>query len=243
MNLESPEGEVLLINKPLTWTSFDVVNKVRWLSKAKKVGHAGTLDPLATGLLILCSGKKTKTIELIQSDEKEYTGTFYLGATTPSFDLETEIDQQFDISHLTEEAIRNTFKKFTGAIQQIPPMHSAIKQGGKRAYVSARKGETLELPPRSLSIPEFELTGCELPLIHFRVVCSKGTYIRALARDIGQDLGVGAYLHALCRTRIGNYFLKDAYSIEDVISHYQLKKEKLKESKKEDSNNQQDTSI
>ncbi|MFN0188893.1 MAG: tRNA pseudouridine(55) synthase TruB [Bacteroidia bacterium] len=243
MNLESPEGEVLLINKPLTWTSFDVVNKVRWLSKAKKVGHAGTLDPLATGLLILCSGKKTKTIELIQSDEKEYTGTFYLGATTPSFDLETEIDQQFDISHLTEEAIRNTFKKFTGDIQQIPPMHSAIKQGGKRAYVSARKGETLELPPRSLSIPEFELTGCELPLIHFRVVCSKGTYIRAFARDIGQDLGVGAYLHALCRTRIGNYFLKDAYSIEDVISHYQMKKEKLKESKKEDSNNQQDTSI
>ena len=243
MNLESPEGEVLLINKPLTWTSFDVVNKVRWLSKAKKVGHAGTLDPLATGLLILCSGKKTKTIEQIQSNEKEYTGTFYLGATTPSFDLETEVDQQFDISHLTEEAIRNSFKKFTGDIQQIPPMHSAIKQGGKRAYVSARKGETLELPPRSLSIPEFELTGCELPLIHFRVVCSKGTYIRALARDIGQDLGVGAYLHALCRTRIGSYLLKDAYSIEDVITHYQLKKEKLRELDKEISNNQQDTTI
>ena len=137
--------------------------------------------------------------------------------------------------------IRNSFKKFTGDIQQIPPMHSAIKQGGKRAYVSARKGESLDLPPRSLSIPEFELTRCEFPLIHFRVVCSKGTYIRALARDIGQDLGAGAYLHALCRTRIGNYLLKDAYSIEDVITHYQLKKEKLRELDKEKSNNQQDT--
>ena len=225
MNLESPEGVILLMNKPLNWTSFDVVNKVRWLSKAKKVGHAGTLDPLATGLLILCSGKKTKTIDEIQATEKEYTGTFFLGATTPSFDLETEIDQKFDISHITEADIRKTLQKCTGKIHQIPPMHSAIKLGGKRAYSAARSGETMELPPRELFIREFELTGSELPLIHFRVVCSKGTYIRALARDLGKELGAGAYLHALCRTKIGEYSLSDAYTIEQVIEHYQKKKE------------------
>jgi len=225
MNLESPEGVVLLMNKPLNWTSFDVVNKVRWLSKAKKVGHAGTLDPLATGLLILCTGKKTKTIEEIQATEKEYTGTFFLGATTPSFDLETEVDQKFDISHITEVDIRKAILKFTGTIQQVPPMHSAIKLGGKRAYAAARSGETLELQPRELFIREFEVTGCELPLVHFRVVCSKGTYIRALARDIGKELGAGAYLHALCRTKVGDYSLSDAYTIDQVIEHYQKKKE------------------
>lgn len=225
MNLESPEGVVLLMNKPLKWTSFDVVNKVRWLSKAKKVGHAGTLDPLATGLLILCTGKKTKSIDQIQAAEKEYTGTFFLGATTPSFDLETEVDQNFDISHLTETDIRQTFLKFIGSIQQVPPMHSAIKLGGKRAYTAARSGQTLELQARELYIREFELTGCELPLVHFRVVCSKGTYIRALARDVGKELGAGAYLHTLCRTKIGDYSLSDAYTIEQVIDHYQKKKE------------------
>jgi tRNA pseudouridine55 synthase len=225
MNLESPEGVVFLMNKPLKWTSFDVVNKVRWLSKAKKVGHAGTLDPLATGLLILCTGKKTKTIEQIQAAEKEYTGTFFLGATTPSFDLETEIDQKFDISHITEADIRKAIQKFTGTIQQVPPMHSAIKLGGKRAYTAARSGQTMDLQPRELFIREFELTGCELPFIHFRVVCSKGTYIRSLARDLGKELGVGAYLYALCRTRIGDYSLSDAYTIEQVIEYYQKKKE------------------
>lgn len=225
MNLESPEGVVLLMNKPLKWTSFDVVNKVRWLSKAKKVGHAGTLDPLATGLLILCTGKKTKSIDQIQATEKEYTGTFFLGATTPSFDLETEVDQNFDISHITEADIRKAFQKFKGNIQQVPPMHSAIKLGGKRAYTAARSGQTLELQPRELFIREFELTGCPLPLVHFRVVCSKGTYIRALARDFGKELGAGAYLHTLCRTKIGEYSLSDAYTIEQVIEHYQKKKE------------------
>lgn len=225
MNLESPEGVVLLMNKPLKWTSFDVVNKVRWLSKAKKVGHAGTLDPLATGLLILCTGKKTKSIDQIQATEKEYTGTFFLGATTPSFDLETEVDENFDISHITEADIRKAFQKFKGNIQQVPPMHSAIKLGGKRAYTAARSGQTLELQPRELFIREFELTGCELPLVHFRVVCSKGTYIRALARDFGKELGAGAYLHTLCRTKIGEYSLSDAYTIEQVIEHYQKKKE------------------
>lgn len=225
MNLESPEGVVLLMNKPLNWTSFDVVNKVRWLSKAKKVGHAGTLDPLATGLLILCTGKKTKTIEEIQATEKEYTGTFFLGATTPSFDLETEVDQHFDINHITETNILKAFQKFTGSIQQVPPMHSAIKVGGKRAYTAARSGQTLELQPRELFIREFEMTGCELPLVHFRVVCSKGTYIRALARDFGKELGIGAYLSALCRTKIGEYSLSDAYTIEQVIEHYQKEKE------------------
>jgi len=226
MSLPRPEGEVILVNKPLTWTSFDVVNKVRWMSKAKRVGHAGTLDPLATGLLILCTEKKTKTIENIQAEEKEYTGEFFIGATTPTFDLETEQDRTFDISHLTEEDIRKVFQKFTGDIMQVPPMHSAIKVGGKRAYASARAGETLELQARALHIKEFELTSFGMPNVGFRVVCSKGTYIRALARDIGLELGVGAHLYSLCRTRIGEFLLKDAKTIEELSIRFQKEREK-----------------
>ncbi len=210
------EGEVLLLNKPLRWTSFDLVKKTRGILRTKKAGHAGTLDPLATGLLIICTGKKTKTISEIQDAEKEYTGTFYIGASTPSFDLETERDQVFDISHLNEQVVKEAFLQFTGEISQVPPMHSAIKTGGKRAYTLARKGEMAELKARTLWIREFELTRCDLPEVDFRIVCSKGTYIRALARDIGIALGVGAHLTKLCRTRIGPYSLSNALTIEDL---------------------------
>jgi tRNA pseudouridine55 synthase len=220
MNQPGPEGIVLLMNKPLEWTSFDVVKKVKWMIKAKKAGHAGTLDPLATGLLIICTEKKTKNISEIQDAEKEYTGTFYIGATTPSFDLETARDREFPIEHLKEEDVRKAFLKYTGNIDQIPPMHSAIKTGGQRAYKIARRGDHVELKSRPLFIKEFELTRCELPEVDFRIVCSKGTYIRALARDIGESLGVGAHLTALCRTRIGPYFLTDAFTIADLEAKY-----------------------
>lgn len=207
---------VILVDKPLTWSSFQVVKKVKWLTKEKRVGHAGTLDPLATGLLIVCTGKKTKTISEIQAAEKEYTGTFYLGATTPSFDLETEKENVKEAGHLQEAEIRAAFAAFTGSIMQVPPLHSAVKSGGQRAYKIARRGEHVELAPKPLFIKTFELTGMELPYVHFRVECSKGTYIRALARDVGEKLGVGAHLTALCRTRIGDYLLSDALSIRDL---------------------------
>ena len=210
------EGRVLLINKPLEWTSFDVVNKLRYRLKIKKIGHAGTLDPLATGLLIICVGKMTKQIESFMGMEKEYTGTFVLGQTTPSYDLETEVSEQKDISHLTGDAIEGAVKSLTGKISQLPPVHSAIKIGGKRAYKFARKGKEVELQPREVEVKEFEITSLQLPQVHFRVVCSKGTYIRSLARDLGEKLGVGAYLSQLCRTRIGPYKLENALSIEDV---------------------------
>ena len=216
MQYERPEGQVILMNKPLTWTSFQVVKKVKWLIKAKRVGHAGTLDPLATGLLIVCTEKKTKTINEIQAAEKEYTGTFYIGATTPSFDLETERDQEFDISHITEEQVARVFKEHIGEIMQTPPLHSAVKLNGQRAYQIARRGETAELKAKPLVIKEFEITRYALPEVDFRVVCSKGTYIRALARDIGVALGAGAHLTALCRTRIGDYLLENALSIADL---------------------------
>lgn len=210
------EGRVLLINKPLEWTSFDVVNKLRYKLKIKKIGHAGTLDPLATGLLIVCVGKMTKQIESFMGLEKEYTGTFVLGQTTPSYDLETEVSEQKDISHLTVDEIASAVKSLTGKIAQLPPAHSAIKIGGKRAYKFARKGKEVELQPREVEVKEFEITSLQLPQVHFRVVCSKGTYIRSLARDLGEKLGVGAYLSQLCRTRIGTYKLENALSIEDV---------------------------
>ena len=210
------EGQVLLINKPLEWTSFDVVRKVRSLVRIKKVGHAGTLDPLATGLLILCTGKYTKRINDYMAREKEYTGTFVLGATTPTYDLESEPENFADYSHVTPELLYATARAFTGEQLQVPPMHSAIKKDGKRVYELARRGETIELEPRKITISEFEITAIALPVVHFRVVCSTGTYIRSLAHDFGKKLGCGAYLGSLCRTRIGEFELKDAMSIEEV---------------------------
>lgn len=209
-------GQLLLINKPLGWTSFDVVNKLRYKLKIKKIGHAGTLDPLATGLLIICTAKMTKRIEEFMGLEKEYTGTFVIGQTTPSFDLETEVTQPVDISSVTEVSIKNAAQLLTGTISQLPPAHSAIKVGGKRAYKFARQGKEVELKPREVEVSEFEIISVVLPMINFRIVCSKGTYIRSLARDLGESLGVGAYLSQLCRTRIGSFKLEDAVSVEDV---------------------------
>lgn len=213
---ESTEGRVLLINKPLDWTSFDVVNKLRYKLKIKKIGHAGTLDPLATGLLIICVGKMTKRIEEFMGLEKEYTGKFVLGQTTPSHDLETEVSEKKDISFLTGTAIHEAVKTFTGKISQLPPLHSAIKIGGKRAYQFARKGKEVELQPREVEISAFDITAINLPEVSFRIVCSKGTYIRSIARDFGNVLGTGAYLSELCRTRIGNHLLENAVSIDEV---------------------------
>jgi tRNA pseudouridine55 synthase len=210
------KGRVLLINKPLRWTSFDVVNKLRYKLKTKKIGHAGTLDPLATGLLIICVGKMTKRIEEFMGLEKEYTGTFVLGKTTPSYDLETEVSDEQDISHLANEVIREKVKLFIGTISQLPPLHSAIRIGGKRAYEFARKGRDIQLNPREVQIHEFEITSIDLPEVGFRIVCSKGTYIRSIARDFGNALGVGAYLSALCRTRIGTFTLTDALDVGQV---------------------------
>lgn len=214
---QAPYGEVFLINKPLEWTSFDVVKKVRNVLKIKKVGHAGTLDPLATGLLIVCAGKMTKSIELFMGQEKEYTGTFVIGSTTESFDLEKEVIHIADPSHITLEDVKNAAATLTGDIMQVPPMHSAIKIGGKRVYEAARKGEEIAIDPRPVTVSTFEITKFENPVIHFRIVCSKGTYIRSLARDLGELLGVGAYMSSLCRTRIGNFLLKDSEELQDLI--------------------------
>ncbi|CAI8343449.1 MAG: tRNA pseudouridine synthase B [Polaribacter sp. SA4-10] len=216
-------GQVLLIDKPLEWTSFQAVNKIRWHIKQRfqikkiKVGHAGTLDPLATGLLIICTGKQTKEIHIYQGQEKEYTGTFTIGATTPSYDLETEIDNTFPTEHVTNELIHETTQQFLGEIDQKPPIFSAIKKEGKRLYELARKGETIEINSRKVTIDEFEITNINLPNIDFRVVCSKGTYIRSLAFDFGKALGSGGHLSALRRTKIGEFSVKNAKSIEDFI--------------------------
>lgn len=213
------EGKVLLIDKPLNWTSFQVVNKIRWLIKQQfgikkiKVGHAGTLDPLATGLLILCTGKFTKQIETYQAQVKEYTGTITLGATTPSFDLETEVDKTFDISKITEDDIKNNTHQFIGEIQQQPPVFSALKKEGKRLYEYAREGEEVEIPTRTITINEFEITKIDLPNVAFRVVCSKGTYIRSLAHDFGKTLNNGAHLSALRRTKIGDFSVDNAVGV------------------------------
>lgn len=208
------EGKILLINKPLRWTSFDVVKKIRNLVKIKKVGHAGTLDPLATGLLIICTGKFTKKINEYMSQEKEYTGTFTLGATTPTYDLESEPGNFRSTANISNDAIIAATKKFIGSILQIPPMHSAIKVDGKRVYELARKGEEVKLEPRKIFIKEFDIEKIEIPVVYFRVVCSTGTYIRSLANDFGEELGCGAYLSSLCRTRIGAFTLTDAMNIE-----------------------------
>jgi tRNA pseudouridine55 synthase len=213
----SPSSDrVLLVNKPLEWTSFDVVKKLRYKLKIKKIGHAGTLDPLATGLLIICTGKMTKRIDEYQAQEKEYTGRFIIGQSTPSHDLETEVSEKQDIGHITKEKIEETTKQFMGVIDQIPPMHSAIKVDGKRAYELARKGGTAELKSRQVTVSAFDITAIELPSVSFRIVCTKGTYIRSIARDFGEALGVGAYLAELCRTRIGQFRLEDALQIEDI---------------------------
>ena len=221
------EGEVLLVDKPLEWTSFDVVKKLKWLIQKKedkkkiKLGHAGTLDPLASGLLILCSGKKTKSIQEIQAQRKEYTGEIYLGAVTPTYDLESEPEQQQDISAITEEDIIRAKEKLTGKIAQMPPAHSAKKIDGKRAYELARKGEEVNLKPKEIEVYEFELTAIRLPIVEFRIACSKGTYIRSMAHDLGQLLGVGAYLNKLRRTKIGDYRVEEAKGIEDWVKSLQ----------------------
>lgn len=212
-------GEVLLVDKPIGWTSFDVVNKIRYsLKPAKiKVGHAGTLDPLATGLLIICTGKLTKKIDQYQAEEKEYTGTLTLGATTPSYDLETEVVPAGDFSIVKVEEIQAAAASFVGEIAQYPPAHSAIKQGGERVYEKARRGEEVILKPRPVTISVFEITEINLPEVHFRVRCSKGTYIRSLAHDVGQKLGCGAYLSSLRRTGSGSFRVEDAWQVDTLI--------------------------
>jgi len=213
---EFKEGQVLLIDKPLNWTSFQIVNKIRWSIRKKfdlkkiKVGHAGTLDPLATGLLILCTGKFTKKIETYQGQVKEYTGTITVGGTTPSYDLESDINEYFEYKHITESQILDATKQFLGDIDQKPPIFSALKKDGKRLYEIARKGETVEIPTRKVRIDEFEITNIDLPNIEFRVVCSKGTYIRSLAYDFGKALDSGAHLSVLRRTKIGDFNVVDA---------------------------------
>jgi tRNA pseudouridine55 synthase len=209
-------GQLLLIDKPLTWTSFQVVNKLRWAIRTKygikkiKVGHAGTLDPLATGLLIICTGKFTKKINEYQGLEKEYTGTITLGATTPSYDLETEIDATFSLDHITEELLHETTKEFTGDIMQAPPIFSALKSGGERMYKKARRGEVIDIPKRQVSVYAFEITNIDLPKVDFRIACSKGTYIRSIAHDFGKSLQSGGHLSALKRTKIGAITLENA---------------------------------
>lgn len=219
--LDFKEGEILYIDKPLKWTSFAVVNKIRYHISRKlgvkkiKVGHAGTLDPLATGVMIICTGKATKRIEEFQYHTKEYIATIQLGATTPSFDLEKEIDATYPTEHITREMVEETLNRFVGTIEQVPPVFSACKVNGSRAYDLARKGEEVELKAKTLVIDELELLRCELPEIVIRVVCSKGTYIRALARDIGAALQSGAHLTALRRTRIGAVRVEDCLKLDD----------------------------
>jgi tRNA pseudouridine55 synthase len=218
---EFAAGQIILIDKPLKWTSFDAVNKVKSLLKHKlglkkiKVGHAGTLDPLASGLLIICTGKMTKSIDEFQAKEKEYTGAFFLGQTTPSADLETKPEGDYPTKHITMELIKDVSKQFTGELLQIPPLHSAKKIDGKRAYLHARRGDDIVLKANQITIHHFEITRLELPLAEFKVICSKGTYIRSLARDFGEQLKSGAYLHSLRRTRIGEFTVEQAVGLEE----------------------------
>jgi len=222
MGLQFEQGEILLINKPYKWTSFDVVAKLRTLIRSHlqikkiKIGHAGTLDPLATGLLIICTGKFTKRIDEFQGLEKEYTGIFRLGATTPSFDLETQIDRELPFEHFTSEQIMEAAEQFRGSYEQVPPVFSAKKIGGRRAYKFARLDQKVEIKPHHVTVSAFEITQVNLPYLCFRISCSKGTYIRSIARDLGILLGCGAHLTELCRTRIGNYFLRDAWEMENI---------------------------
>jgi len=215
------EGKVLLIDKPLEWTSYDVIRKLRKIINIKKIGHAGTLDPLATGLLIVCTGKFTKKINEYMSQEKEYTGTITLGAVTPTYDRESEPESFKSLDGITEEIITEKTKQFTGEILQTPPIHSAIKQNGKPVYLMARKGLDVVLEPRKITIKEFEITKIDLPIVTFKVVCSTGTYIRSLANDFGLALGCGGYLSELRRTRIGNFKVEDAVTMEEFKSTVQ----------------------
>lgn len=214
-------GAVLCFDKPINWTSFQLVNKVRWLIRRRynikkiKVGHAGTLDPLATGLVIICTGKKTKTIPELMGQYKVYTGEITFGATRPSYDMETKIDANFPFDHITEQNIHSKTRAFTGEIMQQPPVFSALKKDGKRLYEYARKGETVDVPKREVHIHNFEITSVELPKVRFKVSCSKGTYIRSLAHDFGAALQSGAYLSGLCRIQIGNFKLEYAASLEE----------------------------
>jgi tRNA pseudouridine55 synthase len=225
MQLDFENGAVLLMNKPYKWTSFDVVNYIRKIAKVK-VGHAGTLDPLATGLLILCTGKMTKKIDEFQAQEKEYTGIISIGATTPSFDLETEIDATFPTTQITNTDIQEAAKKLTGILSQIPPAHSAKRVDGERAYHKARRGEDVVIKPREVSVSVFDITAIDRTEkgidAHFRIVCSKGTYIRSLARDLGVELNSGAHLTQLVRTRIGEFLLSNAKTIEEVRVQFPL---------------------
>ncbi len=217
-------GQVILIDKPLRWSSFQVVNKLRGAIKKRfkikkiKVGHAGTLDPLATGLLIICTGKYTKRIDQFQAEKKEYTGTIKLGETTPSYDLETEVDQTYPTDHITGELIRETAKQFTGDIVQLPPIFSAVQKDGVRLYELARKGESVKVKPRNIRIYEFEISRIEIPEIDFKIVCSKGTYIRSLANDFGKALNSGAHLSSLRRTKSGDFDVKNGVSPEDFTA-------------------------
>jgi tRNA pseudouridine55 synthase len=220
------EGQVLLIDKPLNWTSFQAVNKLKYalinqvgLPKKFKIGHAGTLDPLATGLLLVCTGKFTKRISELQGQAKEYTGTFFIGATTPSYDLETDIDFRFPINHINKELIYETVKQFLGEVDQKPPIFSAIKKDGVRLYEHARAGECIEIASRKTTIHEFEITRIELPEIDFRIKCSKGTYIRSIAFDFGKAMNSGSHLTALRRTKIGDYDVKNAVDVEQFVAH------------------------
>lgn len=230
MNHDFRSGELLLINKPYTWSSFQAVNKLKHALKKHpsllldgkyvhlKIGHAGTLDPLATGLLIVCTGKKTKEISSFQDLPKEYTGTFFIGATTPCYDKEKEVDATYPTDHISEALIRDTAQSFIGKQEQVPPMFSAVRVDGKRVYELARQGQEIELKARPIEIIEFEITRCELPFVDFRIACTKGTYIRSIARDFGLALNSGAYLEALCRTKIGEYNIKDALTPEQFIN-------------------------
>ncbi len=225
MKYDFKEGALLLIDKPKGWTSFDVVNKIRYKLKFKlgekkiKVGHSGTLDPFATGLLLVCTGKSTKKLEALQNLPKIYTGTITLGASTPSFDPETEIDATYPVEHITEELIEKTRRQFLGAIQQIPPIFSAIKVDGQPLYKKARKGEKVEIKPRPVHIFKFDIRRIAIPELDFVVECSKGTYIRSLANDFGHALGSGAFLSSLCRTQIGNYKLSEAWNLDELTDH------------------------
>ncbi len=223
-NEQQPDpGQLILIDKPLTWTSFDVVKKLKYAGKFKKIGHAGTLDPLATGLLILCTGKMTKQIDQYQAQEKEYTGTLVLGKTTPSVDLETAFDAEFDTAGITPDQIREATRQLTGDILQVPPIYSAIRVGGERLYEKARRGETTDqieggIKSRQVTVSVFEVNTDRFPDVDFRIVCSKGTYIRSLVRDLGLLLTNGAYMTALRRTRIGDFRIEDADTIEEFIA-------------------------
>lgn len=232
-NFDFENGELLLVDKPLTWTSFDVVGKIRNSIRIKKikVGHAGTLDPLATGLLIVCTGKLTKKVDEYLAEEKEYTGTITLGATTPSYDLETEINRHFSVEHINKEMIIEAANSFIGEIEQVSPAYSALKIDGERAYHKARRGEEVKIKSRKVSISAFDITAIDMPILTFRIVCSKGTYIRSIAHDIGKKLKTGAHLSSLRRTRSGNFKIEEAWNLEDLIQ--KIKSERFEKESKE----------